>query len=94
MRAKEYFEKYKVSLMSSEWSDSSSAAKDLLVEMSEEINCIAKQRKATTDKAFLSIINEMNQRWNAVCNLLRRAYGYSVLADNGFRAFWYKKLDV
>lgn len=93
MNAIQYFEQYKTRLMSSDEKESYSAIEEIFLKFSDEVREIAKKRHVMLDKSFLAIINEQNQKWNALCRLLEREYQVSVLKKDGFKEFWLKKLS-
>lgn len=93
MKAIQYFEQYKTRLMSSDKKESNSTIEELFLKYSDEVIEIAKKRRVISDKSFLAIINEQNQKWNALCRLLEREYQVSVLKKDGFKNFWLKKLS-
>lgn len=88
MKAKEYYEKYKEKLADPE--NGSTAASELMTEFNNEMVAMIKQRKAQTDRAFFSIVNEMNNKWNALCEM----FDPPVLRRNGFKAVVFTHLGL
>lgn len=88
MKAKEYFEKYEKVIIESIKEDSTTGHKDLLVEMSKEVQTLYDSRKAKSNSALAGIIKELNQKWNAIGTLFEKKYGASPLKRNGFIEFW------
>lgn len=86
MKAKEYFEKYDT-LVQNDSPDGANTMK-LILELSEEVKTITKSRNVRKNSSFVSVIKEINQKWNAICNLFAKKYGHSVLKENGFKNFW------
>ena len=86
MKASDYFEKYKERITTQD------GVSDLFIEMSKEVGEIAKERKALTDSASRAIVQEINQKWNALCRMFEKEYGRPVLKRNGFLDFWKSKI--
>ena len=85
MKAVDYFIKYKEKILTS------GGIADLIIEMSNEIKEIAIKR-SSNDSAVISILKEMNQKWNALCVLLEKEYGKPILVRNGFMSYWKKQI--
>lgn len=88
MKAKEYYAKYGELLMNPETQDK--ALTDLLFDFIDETNEVLKQRKATSNKAVLAVIDEFNSKWNALCEM----FPTPTLLRNGYRAYWYPRLGI
>lgn len=87
MKAKEYFEKYNEAIYKE--AQENSVTQDgpmaqMFIAFASEMKQIIKQRRVATDKGALSVINEQNQKWNAVTNLFIQKYGVSPIQRNGF----------
>ena len=73
--------------------DTQATIADCLKSLVEDANKLIKMRKATSDKAVASCLDEVNNRWIAICNLHEKAnydkahplYNISLLKD-GFKA--------
>lgn len=63
------------------------ALSDIFIMMSQEVGEIIKLRHATRNSAVLSVISEMNDRWNWMAKTEPR------LRRDGFAALWDKKLQ-
>lgn len=87
MKAKEYFEKYK-DLGSEPFEARKPIAKKLFLELSDEVTEICNSRKIRTNVSLISVIKEINQKWNAIANLFEKEYGEQILARNGFKEQW------
>lgn len=61
---------------------------ELLTEMSREVIAIANERNVKTDGGIVSVIKEVNQKWNALCKIYEKEYGCEVLVRNGFVSYW------
>lgn len=88
LKAKDYFEKYKETIMTGE------GVHELLTEMSTEVTDIAKQRNIKTDAGLLSILREMNQKWNALERMFEKEFNTPILKVNGFKALWEMHLGI
>ena len=81
MKAKEYFEKYETRLLEQ---DPSEGIKDFINELGREVSKLIEERKCKTDHAIISVIKEINQKYNSVMNLYRKKYGKAPLVRDGF----------
>lgn len=88
MKAKEYYAKYGEKLMHPETEDE--ALSDLMSDFVNETKTLIDQRKASHDKSVLAIIDEMNKKWNALCEM----FPVPTLIRNGYQTYWYKKLGI
>ena len=88
MKAKEYFEKYDQLIITELKNETSKSAISLLLELSDEVPQLAKQRNVVGGKAVISIIKEINTKWNSICSMFEKKYGVSPLKWNGFKEFW------
>lgn len=98
MKAKEYFDKFGPDIWDEWKSDNPDCGshitvtfyKDMYNEMVETI----KTRRVQSDKALFSLIEEFNQKWNAVVNMFEKKYGESPLKRNGFISASHKHLGI
>ena len=88
MKAKEYFEKYDQLIITELKNGTSKHTKSLLLELSDEVEQLAKKRHIIRGEAFISIIKEINTKWNSICSMFEKKYGVSPLKWNGFKEFW------
>lgn len=88
MKAKEYYAKYGERLMNPKTEDD--ALVELLADFVEETRILVEKRKASHNKSVLAIIDEMNAKWNALCEM----FPVQTLIRNGYQAYWYKKLGI
>lgn len=88
MKAKEYYSKYGERLMNPE--TDTEALADLLTDFVDETIKVINQRKASTNKAVLAVIDEFNNKWNALCEM----FPTPTLIRNGYLTFWYPKLGI
>jgi len=86
MKAIDYFNKYRLTIV-----DNKELTK-LVQEMSEEVKELAKKRNTNSDSSVVSIIKEINQKWNKLCGLYEKEYGKSILIRNGFLIYWEAKI--
>lgn len=85
MNAKEYFNSVKDTLTPDVTiGEAKKVAQDLFMNFAKETKLIYDYRKASTTKAFAAIVNEQNQKWNSLKNILDRE-GYNILKRNGFK---------
>ena len=72
MKAKEYFEKYDELIIKDQIAGSIESAKKLLIELSDEVKDICEARHVKRDAAVVSVLKEINQKWNAICSLYEK----------------------
>lgn len=85
MKAKEYYEKYGERLMQP---NDSAALPELVNELLTETQDLIKNRKIRSDRAFVAVINQQNDKWNAIA----RMFPKEVLVYNGFKKLMWKVL--
>jgi hypothetical protein len=85
MKAQDYFEKYKESVYNEALEGKADAVTEMFHAFMREINDLIKTRHIKTDKAAISVIKEVNQKWNKLANLFEAEYGQCVLIRN---AIW------
>jgi len=88
MKAKEYFEKYDELIIKDQIAGSIESAKKLLIELTDEAKNICESRHVKRDAAVVSVLKEINQKWNAICSLYEKKYGASPLNRNAFIKYW------
>lgn len=95
MKAKEYLDKYGDAVWE-EWRHdevkTDGAFAKLYIEFFCEMRDIIKMRNVKFDRAIFPIIDEQNKKWNALCNLFIKKYGYSPIAENAFKQIVEKEL--
>lgn len=92
MKAKEYYEKYEFSLHSNDDATINKGLSDMMLEMARESEKMIQGRHAKSNSALVGVLNEQNNKWNAVITLDEKKYGGSMIARNGFKAFWLHKM--
>lgn len=88
MKAKEYYAKYGEQLMDPK--TDKEALANLMTDLVEEAHNLIKQRKVRSDKATLGIIDELNNKWNALCDM----FPTPTLVRNAYQTYWYKELGI
>lgn len=88
MKAKEYYAKYGERLMDPK--ETQGAIMELFKDFSAEYKEITERRKVSTAKGNLLVLEELNDKWNAIA----RMFPTEVLKRNGYRDFWLKQLNV
>ena len=86
MRAKEYYKKYGKRIESGD----THATVEMVNEMMDELRGLLDARHVSTDTGLLNVINEMNEKWNAIC----RKFKEPTLIPNAFRDNIYKQLGM
>jgi hypothetical protein len=92
MKAQDYFEKYKESVYNEALEGKADAAKEMYFAFIREVNDLIKIRHVKTDKAAISIIKELNQKWNKLANLFEAEYGQCVLKRNAIWNYFADKI--
>lgn len=93
MTAKEYFKKYEQRIMSTtDDADYTKAASEIMLDMIKESKEILDLRHIKTDAGLISVIKELNQKWNAICNLFEKKHGVSPLIRNGYKKYWISQM--
>ena len=91
MKAKEYFQKYGERLQNPE--TSVSATNELIKDFLAETNALFEQRKnkrgSLSDKACIAILEEMNNKWNALASM----FPVEILRRNGFKNYFMLNLE-
>lgn len=88
MKAKDYYHKYSDRLLNPE--SSITAVTELIKDFAAETGQLMENRNVRTDKACEAIINEMNDKWNA----LARMFPVEVLKYNGWREYFWTCLNA
>jgi len=88
MKAKEYYELYKLDLMSEKDDKVLKAISDLVHEFNKEVTELREIRHVKFDRGMIPILKEMNQKWNAIVRLFQKEYGATPIKPDGFKTFW------
>lgn len=92
MKAKEYFEQYEDLIMADQISRTFVGTKSLILEFMNEFTDLCQARHIKSYSAMYSIVNELSQKWDAICSLFEKKYGSSPLNRGAFKEF-YKALE-
>lgn len=94
MKAREYFDTYidRIIAEAGTEKEQNGALYELLRGFMTEVKEITKARHVQTDRAAMAILRELNQKWNALCNICVKVKGYSVLNRDGFKAYVMKAI--
>ena len=60
--------------------------------MNREVRELQEKRHIQFDRGIFPVLKEMNDKWNAVVNLIEKDYGYSPIIRDGFKNFWVAKM--
>ena len=84
MKAKEYYEKYKLDILSVDQGKYIPATQNFIQELFAEMQTISKARNVRFDRGFISIMKEQNDKYKAVVRLFEKEFGASPLRLDGF----------
>ena len=84
MKAKEYYEKYKAGLISSEKETYLPAISGFISDLLNEAATVAETRHVRFDRGIIPILREQNMKYKAVIRLFEKEYGASPIRENGF----------
>lgn len=87
-KAKDYYELYKLELMSEDDETVNNALSKFIMAFNDEVSELQKIRHVRFDRGIIPIMKEMNQKWNAVVRLFEKEYGCSPIRLDGFKIFW------
>ena len=88
MKAKEYVEKYCDKIASGD----NSVMRELFLDLSQEVISLCKSRNVRFAKGQISVIKEVNEKWNAIARKMKKEKGEDVLREDGFILLWRQKL--
>ena len=92
-KAKEYYEELKPIVLTMDQEKVDKCVFDLLKSLMDDMTEIIKMRKAKSDSAFLSIIEEVNNKFNSIRDKFIKD-GIEFLIKDGFKTYIYKKLEI
>jgi len=96
MNAKAYFDKYTPLIDAATAKETlDQLAVDIYLEISNEATTIVKSRKIDTNRnprAIIAVMEEQNQKWNALGRLFHKHFGDSFLKENGFIKSWIARM--
>lgn len=92
-KAKEYFEELKPVVLTMDKEKVDSGIFNLLKSLMTEIGELKRVRNVRTDSGMLAIIEELNNKWNAIGNKFIKE-GIEILVKDGFKKYMYKELNI
>lgn len=93
MKAIEYYEKFGEQILREfESNKEVDGIVDLVIAFKREMKELMKERHVQTDQGVIAVIRELNQKWNALCNLFRKKNGFTPIVYNGFSMFLQKEI--
>ena len=92
MKAKEYYAKYKDRIASSDDAESLKGISDMVYEFCMDAKEISEKRKIRTDSGAVSMLRELNDKYNAVCRMFEKDFGVSPIKENGFMNYWRREI--
>ena len=85
MKAKDYYDKYgKAVYDETARNEKPLYLQVMIIEFLHEMKNTIAQRKVSTDRGAVSVIKEMNEKWNALCTIFEKKHGASPIKRNGF----------
>lgn len=87
MKAQDYYEKYKELVHWHPDYEIKRMINDMVIEYADEAVQIGMDRHVKRSDAFMSIIKEQNQKWNAMCRIFDKIHGFSPVKRDGFNLF-------
>ena len=91
MKAVDYFNKYESRLIQDN-DDGIKAIGELLYDMVMESKTLMNNRNVKTTLGIVSIIKELNDKWNAICRLFEKKYKESPIVRDGYKIYWLKEM--
>ena len=92
MKAKQYFEKHQQEMTCGDEKRVQAAINQLVLELNDEAKDMLKARNVNTDRAAVSILRELNDKYNAVIGLFEKHYGASPLMRDGYLNLWKNRI--
>lgn len=92
MKATEYYEKYKNKLTSRKEEVAIEAIKELLANFNQEAKELISKRHIRTAPALISVLKELNGKWNALARCFEKDYGGAPIKRDGFWIFWTREM--
>lgn len=91
MKAVDYFNKYESRMIKND-DDGLKAIGELLYEMVMEAKTLIDARNVKTTSGSVAVLKELNNKWNAICNLFEKKYGVSPIIRDGYQKYWLKEM--
>ena len=87
MKAIDYYEKYKDNLCSDKECEIQEAIINLVHDFSKEASDLSIKRQISRPSGLVAILDEQNQKWNALYHIFEVKYGKAPINRDGFRRF-------
>ena len=94
MKAKQYFEKHRQEMTCGDEKRVQTAINQLVLELNDESKDMLKARNGITDRAAVSVLRELNEKYNAIISLFEKHYGASPLVRDGYLNFWKNRIPA
>ena len=85
-KAKEYYAEIKPALERTDIDEVKTVIAETLQSLLKEVGEIAKMRNARSNEAMLAIIEEQNNKWNAICRRAEKD-GMKYLREDGVKLY-------
>ena len=89
MKAKEYFDRevegIEAAIVNNDGASLGEIGKKLYIDFLDETQAICKQRHVKFDRGLHAIIQEQNQKWNALAKMIEAEIGVSVFRRDAFK---------
>lgn len=92
MKAKEYYASIKEAIEGGTVTGLEDAVDNMFLLMNREMRGLQEKRHVQFDRGLFPIIKEMNDKWNAVVNLIKKDYGESPIIYDGYKKIWVAKM--
>ena len=94
MKARQYFEKHRQEMTCGDEKKVQAAINQLVLELNDEAKDMLKSRNVYTDRAAVSVLRELNDKYNAVVGLFEKHYGASPLMRDGYLNLWKNRMPT
>ena len=88
MKAKDYVEKYCEKIAAGD----DSAMREMFLDLSQEVVSLCKSRNVQFAKGQISVIKEVNEKWNTIARKMKKEKGEDILREDGFILLWRQRL--
>lgn len=94
MKARQYFEMHRQEMTCGDEKRVQAAINQLVLELNDESKDMLKSRNINTDRAAVSVLRELNDKYNAVVGLFEKHYGASPLMRDGYLNLWKNRIPT
>lgn len=94
MKARQYFEKHQQEMTCDDEKRVQAAINQFVLELNDEAKDMLKARNVNTDRAAVSILRELNDKYNAVVSLFEKHCGASPLMRDGYLNLWKNRMPT